>query len=75
VTAQDGDNGPLPAVFEARGAIAIGTAADHDAGFVSIVARAWPWAKIALAPEIALELARRLVVEVAALSRPPRRRP
>jgi hypothetical protein len=74
VTAQDADNGPLPAVLEARGAVALDAAADHDAGLVSIVARVWPWAKIALAPEIALELARRLVVEVAALSRPPRRR-
>jgi hypothetical protein len=74
VTAQDADNGPLPAVFEAQGVIVLDAAADHDAGLVSIVARAWPWAKIVLAPEIALELARRLVVEVAALSRRPRRR-
>jgi hypothetical protein len=74
VTAQDADNGPLPAVFEARGAIALEAAADHSSGLITILARAWPWAKIALAPEIAWELARQLVVEVAALSRTPRRR-
>jgi hypothetical protein len=74
MTARADDNGRLRAVFEARGAIAFDATADHNAGLVTLLARAWPWARIALAPEVALELARRLVVEVAALSRPPRPR-
>jgi hypothetical protein len=74
VTARDADSGPLPAVFEAQGAIVLDAAADHSSGLITILARAWPWAKIAMAPEVALELARRLVVETADLSRPTRSR-
>jgi hypothetical protein len=60
--------------FATKGAIALDAAVDHDPGLVSIAAKSWPCARIIVAPEVALELARRLVAEVAALSRPPRRR-
>jgi hypothetical protein len=69
-------DGPLPALFSAQGAIVLDAIPDQEDGLVVLMARAWPWAKIAMAPEVALELARRMVVAVADLTpyRGPRRR-
>jgi hypothetical protein len=72
MTAATDDGGPLPVVLEARGMLALDAAADHNAGLVTLVARAWPWARIALAPEVALEMARQLVRAVGDLTRGPR---
>jgi hypothetical protein len=59
---------PLPVVLEAKGAIALGMLPDHTAGLVAVLLRGWPWARLVIAPEVALMIAHGLVRAVADLT-------
>jgi hypothetical protein len=45
-------------MLEARGALALDVRPDHTTGLVVAVPWGWPWLRVALAPEVALEMAR-----------------
>jgi hypothetical protein len=61
-TAEPGQ--PLPALVEFRSAAPVVCLADHAAGLVVIAAGVWPALRLALAPEVALELSLHLVSRV-----------
>jgi hypothetical protein len=62
--------GPLPAVLEATGAVALRVDVDRERGLVVVSMGAWPWARLVLAPECAAELSLRLIDKAADLRRP-----
>jgi hypothetical protein len=64
---------PLPLMVDVRSAVAVVVNADHEAGRLVIRPATWPWCRIMIAPEVALELALHLVSRVADLSHGRRR--
>jgi hypothetical protein len=60
---------PLPVMVDVKSAVAVVVHADPDTGLLVIRPAAWPWCRIMVAPEVALELALHLVSRVADLSR------
>ena len=70
-----GNPNPLPCAFDIRCVAALLVEPDQDNGLVIVSLAAERDARLFLAPEIALDLALRLVASVNALRRPPEARP
>jgi hypothetical protein len=59
---------PLPIMVDVRSAVAIVVNADPGTGLIVITPAGWPWLKIAMPVEIALELSLHIVSRVSDLS-------
>ncbi len=79
MTTHPGEPGPLAGIFEVAEPVATSIAlrvlADHDSGLVRLALAVLPSVQVVLGPEVALEIATRLVGTVAELRHDRRRRP
>jgi hypothetical protein len=60
--------GPLPVMVDVRSAVAVVVNADAETGLIIITPAGWPWLKIAMPVEVALELSLHIVSRVSDLS-------
>jgi hypothetical protein len=55
---------PLPVIIECKAAVAVVVNADHDTGLLVLTPAGWPWLRIIIAPEVALDLSLHIVSRI-----------